>query len=318
LGYMVKHTFVLRNTGNETLKIYRVGATCGCTTTALPTDTLAPGESVPLEVLVLADHGTAKNVAVRVYSNAPDERGQANDDRTDPDITMYVKGSLTPKQDYETAPFELAYDILVLLDLRDPSAYAANHLMGAINVPVSSLISSMAGLPKDFRYLAYDATGDVAGAAVQALVNAGYLFTFYIEGGLAHWVEIQGDRFLVSPSPLPPSGASSSADSNGRSWDQGELRGDFYYLIDLRDPSAFGAGHIPGAVNIPVAQLAQWFERIPRDARIILYDDTEGTTSMSAHQTLLGAGYASNRVTVLLGGLSEWVFQYGDGFVTRK
>ncbi|MCK4570771.1 DUF1573 domain-containing protein, partial [Candidatus Bipolaricaulota bacterium] len=72
LGYMIKHTFILQNTGNQTLEIVYIRASCGCATTDLPIDRLAPGESVPLEVLVVADHVTTKDVRVYIHTNAPD------------------------------------------------------------------------------------------------------------------------------------------------------------------------------------------------------------------------------------------------------
>ena len=48
----VTHWFQLRNTGSEPLDINRVLTTCGCTVANLKQRTLAPGESVPLEVEV--------------------------------------------------------------------------------------------------------------------------------------------------------------------------------------------------------------------------------------------------------------------------
>ena len=166
-GYMVKHTFVLQNTGDQMLEIVRVRASCGCTTTELSTDRLAPGASVPLEVLVLADHGTTKNVSIYVFTNAPDQYGNSNDDRDDPDITLRVLGAITPKQEYELAPYELAYDLMLLIDVRDAASYAANHLMGAINIPADELITHMPRLPKSAFLIVYDLAGEAADASVQ-------------------------------------------------------------------------------------------------------------------------------------------------------
>lgn len=44
----VEHTFVLRNAGTGDLAIWRVQNTCGCTTTRLQRETIAPGEELPL------------------------------------------------------------------------------------------------------------------------------------------------------------------------------------------------------------------------------------------------------------------------------
>jgi rhodanese-related sulfurtransferase len=313
LGYMVKHTFILQNTGDQVLEILYVRSSCGCSTTDLPIDRLAPGESVPLEVLVVADDGAIKDVKVYIHTNAPDEYGRANDDRRDVDITLRVKGVITPDmQDYEIAPFELAYDMMLLIDVRDATSYAANHLISAINIPAGDLPSRMTSLPRSALIIVYDLAGETADAAVQTLVNGGYMSAYYLEGGLSHWVEVQGDRYLVNSAPLPTASGSVSSGSSRRPWTQAQLKSDFYVLIDLRDADAYAAGHLAGAMNILPAQLPQWFNRIPQEKRIILYDDG-GTLTIAAYQILDNAGFRYTRV--LLGGLNEWIYQYGEEFV---
>ncbi len=315
-GYMVKHTFVVQNTGDETLEIVYVRASCGCTTTELPTNRLAPGESVPLEVLVLADKGTSKNVSIYVHSNAPDIYGTANHDRNDYDIKLVVRGAITPAmQDYETAPFEFAYDPFLLIDVRDAASYAINHLMGAINIPASELADRMDSLPKSARIIVYDLAGDAADVAVQTLVNAGYRFAYYLSGGLSKWMDVQGDRYMVYASSLPTASGSVLGGSSGRPWNQGQLNSDYYVLVDLRDADSYANGHLAGAMNIPSAQLSQWFDRIPQVARIILYDD-DGSTTVAAYQALRNEGFT--RPSVLLGGLNEWIYQYGTQYVMTE
>jgi len=314
-GYMVKHTFVLQNTGDQMLEIVRVRASCGCTTTELSTDRLAPGASVPLEVLVLADHGTTKNVSIYVFTNAPDQYGNSNDDRDDPDITLRVLGAITPKQEYELAPYELAYDLMLLIDVRDAASYAANHLMGAINIPADELITHMPRLPKSAFLIVYDLAGEAADASVQTLINAGYMSAYYLSGGLSRWGDVRGDRYLVHAAPLPTAGGSVSGGSSGRPFNQGMLDSKFYVLIDLRDSDSYAAGHLAGAMNVPSAQLPQWFDRIPRESRVILYDD-DGSLSVAAYQALRNAGYT--RPSVLLGGLNEWIYQYGNPYVMSE
>lgn len=315
LGYMVKHTFVLQNTGDEQMEIVYVRASCGCTTTELSTTSLAPGESVPLEVLVLADHGTTKGVTIYVHTNAPDIYGVANDDRADYDIKLYVRGLISPpKQDYEIAPFELAYDLQVIIDVRDAASFAANHLIGAINVPANELTGQLDGLPKGALIVVVDLAGEAADAAVQTLIGDGFMSAYYLQGGMSRWAEVQGDRFMVYEAPLPTASGSVSSGSTGRPWNQGQLNSDFYILIDLRDADAYAAGHLAGAMNISTAELSQWIDRFPREAKIIVYDDDE-STSISAYQILKDAGFS--RPYVLLGGLNEWIYQYGNAFIMQ-
>lgn len=42
-------------------------------------------------------------------------------------------------------------------------------------------------------------------------------------------------------------------------------------LIDVREPGEFAEGHIPGAIHIPVRELASSTELIPRDRPVIIY-----------------------------------------------
>jgi rhodanese-related sulfurtransferase len=42
-------------------------------------------------------------------------------------------------------------------------------------------------------------------------------------------------------------------------------------LVDVREPAEYWAGHIPGAINIPLRTLAQHLEQIERDRPVVLY-----------------------------------------------
>jgi rhodanese-related sulfurtransferase len=167
----------------------------------------------------------------------------------------------------------------------------------------------MASLPRNAILIVYDLTGVAADAAVQTLMNAGYMSSFYLQGGLSRWVDVQGGRYMVNASPLPPASGNIKVGSSGRPYDQGTLRSDFYVLIDLRDADAYAVGHLAGAVNIPLTQLHQWLNRLPQEKRVIVYDD-DGTLATAAYHILDNAGFAQPRV--LLGGLNEWIYQYGN------
>jgi rhodanese-related sulfurtransferase len=46
------------------------------------------------------------------------------------------------------------------------------------------------------------------------------------------------------------------------------------FLIDVRQPSEFRAGHIAGAVNFPLRELADHLDEIPKQQPVILYCST--------------------------------------------
>ena len=42
-------------------------------------------------------------------------------------------------------------------------------------------------------------------------------------------------------------------------------------MVDVREPAEYGAGHIPGAINILLRTLAQHLDQIERDRPVVLY-----------------------------------------------
>ncbi len=74
-------------------------------------------------------------------------------------------------------------------------------------------------------------------------------------------------------------------------------------LVDIRDASAFQAGHIPQARNLPVADFEKKAATLPKNKPIILVCD-QGKSAMPAATKLRALGLTE--VTVLEGGLRAW------------
>jgi len=51
-------------------------------------------------------------------------------------------------------------------------------------------------------------------------------------------------------------------------------------LVDVREPSEFLLGHIPGAVNLPLRSLGDHLADIPRDRPVVLYCSTGYRTGL--------------------------------------
>lgn len=74
-------------------------------------------------------------------------------------------------------------------------------------------------------------------------------------------------------------------------------------VVDVREPAEYAAGHVPGAVSIPQADLALRLDDIPRERDVLVVCEG-GTRSLRAARFLRQSGFS--RVTNLIGGTSAW------------
>ena len=63
-------------------------------------------------------------------------------------------------------------------------------------------------------------------------------------------------------------------------------------IVDVREPGEYSRGHIKGAVNIPLSQLRQRIEEIPKDKPVYLHCRT-GQRSYNAARALQNLGYTN-------------------------
>jgi phage shock protein E len=74
------------------------------------------------------------------------------------------------------------------------------------------------------------------------------------------------------------------------------------FVLDVRQPDEYEAGHVPGAVLIPLDQLAERAEEVPAD-RPVYVVCRSGSRSAVATDALLRAGYDAANVA---GGTLAW------------
>ncbi len=89
-----------------------------------------------------------------------------------------------------------------------------------------------------------------------------------------------------------------------------------WQIIDVREPSEFASGHVPGALNIPLSKLDNSLRQIAKDKDVVLVD-LNGTRSFSAWQELKSKGYDARRLKMLVGGMEQWK-SLGSGEVTES
>jgi len=75
----------------------------------------------------------------------------------------------------------------LFVDVREPEEFAAGHLPGAINAPLSALRVAPPKLPTAPAYVLYCSHGVRSRTAAELLVAAGVAGVRHLEGGLARW-----------------------------------------------------------------------------------------------------------------------------------
>ena len=76
------------------------------------------------------------------------------------------------------------------------------------------------------------------------------------------------------------------------------------FMLDVREPDEWAAGHIEGATLIPLGELAARAKEVPADRQVVVVCRS-GNRSAQGRDVLLGAGLPS--VTSMAGGMNDWV-----------
>ncbi|MBN1564166.1 MAG: molybdopterin-synthase adenylyltransferase MoeB, partial [Anaerolineae bacterium] len=79
--------------------------------------------------------------------------------------------------------------------------------------------------------------------------------------------------------------------------------GEKIVLVDVREAGEVNISRIPGALHIPMSQLDQRQDEIPRDQPVVMFCRA-GIRSLKAIQTLQAAG--SDNLTNMIGGITAW------------
>jgi rhodanese-related sulfurtransferase len=77
-----------------------------------------------------------------------------------------------------------------LIDVREPHEFAAGHLEGALNLPLSQLRKRLAEVPKDRPLLIYCAAGQRGYFAQRLLLQHGF-YARNLSGGWFTWTAMQ-------------------------------------------------------------------------------------------------------------------------------
>jgi len=203
-------------------------------------------------------------------------------------------GLPNPERLAESRLGELLAAGAVVVDTRPAAAFAAGHVPGTLNIPLNKSFTTWAGslLPydQDLYLLMADTGRDSVAAAVRNLVLigldrvVGYLGAEAVELWTAEGARL-GEVPQFSPRELAARGA-------------GPL------VIDVRAQSEWDAGHLPGAVHIPLPDLEARLAEIPVGQEIVMQCQGGGRSAIAA-SLLRARGH--DRVANLAGGYAAWL-----------
>ncbi len=76
----------------------------------------------------------------------------------------------------------------LVLDVREPSEYAAGHIAGSTLLPLHQLAGRMNELPKEREIICVCASGSRSSSAARQLSGAGYT-VLNLSGGMGRWLQ---------------------------------------------------------------------------------------------------------------------------------
>lgn len=187
----------------------------------------------------------------------------------------------------------------IVIDTRSAIDFAAGHVPGTINIPLSKKFSTYAGSVVPYDRNLYLLVGSTA---VEPVYHAARALSMIGFDRLAGWFRPDAlDAWRGSGRNLDVVPQMDAAEIARR-----RKRGDVT-VVDVRARDEWRDGHIEGAVHIPLGQLEARLEEVPRERPVVVHCQG-GTRSAIAASVLRARGVRD--VINLAGGFSGW---QGDG-----
>jgi hydroxyacylglutathione hydrolase len=181
----------------------------------------------------------------------------------------------------------------ILIDLRQGADFAASHPLGALNLTIGTRVGYWAGyvLPGDAKIVLLGANHHETTEAARQLMRIGVSrIDGYVNGGFKAW----RDAGLPTASfELTTVQELASAVGGGTA----------PLVVDVRTNKEFAAGHIDGALHMPLGDLARRAAEIPRDRPVATICEAGYRSSLAA-SVLARTGL--DNVVNITGGMSAW------------
>lgn len=191
----------------------------------------------------------------------------------------------------------------IIVDARTPKEYQDERIPTAILIPVEDFETKHGSmLPDKTALIIFYCNGVKCGKgqeSAEKAVKSGYTNVKVFSGGIPVWKEkgypLAGNKAGASKSDIKKISAETLK--------AGLDRKEGFTLVDVREKNEFAAGHIKGALNLPLSNLENTYGQLPQDTRIVLYCNS-GSRSNTAAELLVQRGYSKIEN---MEGFTDWV-----------
>ncbi|MGH7719988.1 MAG: MBL fold metallo-hydrolase [Gemmatimonadaceae bacterium] len=269
------------------------GSACGKSLSAMPQSTIGY-ENISNWALLT----NLEDEFVRVVlSGQPDPPAYfAQMKRINKEGPRLLGGVPRPQRIPETKLSELLSGGALVVDTRPAADFAAGHVPGTINIPLNKSFTTWAGwlLPygRELYLLTDERCPTCVDEAVRdlALIGLDDVAGYFNSEVLETWAA-EGET-LATVAQLSPDEVRARIDQRSA------------VVLDVRAPSEWEHGHLPGVRNVPLGALTDEIATLPRNVPLVTQCQS-GARSAIAASVLRAHGFKD--VSNLAGGYAEWV-----------
>jgi rhodanese-related sulfurtransferase len=188
------------------------------------------------------------------------------------------------------AEFDRLSASATIIDVRPQAEFMAGHIAGAVSIAFRDAFATWLGwlIPEDAQLLFVLGDETLEQVLDECLLVGYERFAGVLAGGMKAWAN--AGREVASAELVDADGAR-------------RLVADGALALDVREPSEFAEGHIPGALHIPLGVLEHRAAAIPTDRPIVTYCG-HGERSATAVSVLEKLGFRA--LANFDGGFGSW------------
>ncbi len=262
------------------------GSACGKALGAVPSTTLGY-ERIANWGLAASDEDEFVRLVLEGQPEPP--RYFAHMKRINRDGPAMVGGIQSPRRIDGKQITPILDDGALVVDTRDAVTFVARHLAGTINIPLNRSFTTWAGslIPYDREFFLLTGGDDphVATEAARRLA----MIDLECDGWFGR--DTFDEARTETTSQVSVRALSTLLGEKGA------------FVLDVRGDAEWEHGHLTGVRNIPLGQLGDHLDELPRDVPIVVHCQSGGRSAIAA--SILAANGFDN-VASLTGGFAEW------------